>query len=213
MNVKDKINKLQEKFNPEDYGIKTILDMPLTYSEKKGIILNMPPIHQQRGFDCLTSSIMASEILNNEGIASQVFTGPDQEGIWKNHAYLKVGEYIADFTPHYPTLGAAHPKGKLLSQEEIAQYSLPYNLSIIGASLPMKYTNGSTLSLGFDDYNESLIKLRKRNLPAFNIFLLESTIKDGKLNLKELDSCLATNVVGKTIRFLYAKIDELIPTR
>jgi len=181
--------------------------------KKQGIVLNMPPINKQKGFDCLTSSIIASEILNKEGIASQVFVGPDEQGMWKNHAYLKVENNIVDFTPNYPPIGANHPQGTLLTQEEINGYKFPYELPIIGGSVPLKHFNDSTLNLGFDKYNKSLVKLRKDNLPAFNIFLLKLSSKNGKWNLEKIDAHLATNVVGKTIRQLYPKIEEFIPTQ
>lgn len=211
MGFEEEIRKLQRSFNLEDYGLKDLLHSPIIYSQDKGFYATLPGISSQKGFDCLTSSIRAQELLKEKGIKSSVFTGSDERNLWQeNHTFLKVGNEVIDFTPHYPTIGAKHIEDIELDEMDVAEYDKPYDLSLLWGSFPINQYKNKTQLLGFKI--PSWVHPRAGEVPTLEVSLNQMILKNGIWQpIKRVKAKDLANMEGKKLIDVLPK--NFIPTQ
>ncbi|MBN1376868.1 hypothetical protein JW949_00890 [Candidatus Woesearchaeota archaeon] len=122
------IKKVEDQLSSFDYGFKRSLARS---ANKEKNSFEIKGLDESEEFECLYYSLKGKELLEKEGIKTDVYSGKDESDIWENHCFLKTEDgTIIDFSPHYKTIGAKHKEGKKISEKEIEQYGVSHELEL-----------------------------------------------------------------------------------
>ncbi len=161
---------LQDVVLPENFGFGDYLAKPLSYLviySRYGI--KDVPMANPDAYECFGAAVLAQERLSQHGIASTIWSGKDELGIWNPHNFLELDDgTIVDITPFYRMIGANHKKESVVTPEFVSLWKDRSLVEIYDGATPMRYyieDNGRSYlcNLGVSDLKDPF---ERRKLPV-----------------------------------------------